>query len=596
MVLKSIIIAGLLLALSGCNKPNGPVAGDGAHAGNALVSGKLYKATGPAAGAKVYFVKVNYNPHTGALGKALAITDTATTDSTGKYGTNDLDTGTYNVFGVGTDGNLSLEDSIPITGDTQALQPDTLKIPASLSGFIKLQPGAEPDKIIAIAMGSNTFSLIDTVAHFNFANLAEGRYAVKFFSTLDDYSNYDTTFTIVAGTNVSLPDSIVIPLKIPIPTGFTIKYDTLRQIVTLSWNRMNPAKVKGYNMYRQHVDSAEVKVNAQPLLDTFYVDSTGIQDQTYIYSVASVDLGNKEGFRTAGDSVKIIPLYSFVKGWGTLNCSNGTFCDPRGMELDGNGNLYIIDVGFDSVLKFDTLGNFLMGFGGFGVDSGKFNDPSDVISDKENNIYIADKENARIQKFSATGQLQQIILLDSAQIGFVCKPWHILIDSTNILYTIAPKGSSSIDQKNFQAFAKYDSNGAFISSENIAPKIQNEIARDLKFKNSMFYISTAYKLFIFDLGLNLIRTIDSTYYPIALGKDSLIYIGDRGLNNSATVKVLNSSGEIIAKFGQAPTTENRTTSIGFLYGMILDRNFNLFTLENGTSSFAVKRFKLSRLL
>lgn len=309
ILLYSAALAALLLFA--CSKPSGPDdSGTGSETGNvAIVSGKLFALNGnPANNAHVYFVKVNYNPRSGALEKVRAISDTVTTDSTGLYGTNDLDTGTYNVFGTGTDGNLSLLDSVTVTGDSQVVPPDTLKLPGSLAGIIKMQGTDDPRSVFVIPLGTNGFVNTGITGSFSLSKMAEGEYSVRFLSVLDRYLPMDTTFTVTAGKDSILLDSIELPLKIPTPTGFTISYDTLKQIVTLSWYRIDPTKVKGYNVYRQHVGRADSLLTPVAIVDTFYVDSTGVQDETYIYGVVGVDFENKEGIR-ATDSVVITGFY-----------------------------------------------------------------------------------------------------------------------------------------------------------------------------------------------------------------------------------------------------------------------------------------------
>lgn len=406
--MKSFIAFGTVFAavlfLFHCSKPTDSSGnGGGSETGNAIVSGHLYKATGPAIGAKVYFVRVNYNPHSGALEKAYAISDTVITDSSGLYGTDDLDSGTYNVFGTGTDGNLSLLDSVTITGDSQVVDPDTLKTPASLAGYIKVFPGDEPDKIFAIIMGSNTFSFVTTSARFSFTNLAEGQYSVKFFSTLDNYSNKDTTFTIIAGENRDLGvDSIVMPLKIPIPTGFTIQYDTLKQIVTLAWNRMNPIKVKGYNVYRQHVDSSEVKLNIQPTTDTFYVDSTGIQDETYVYRISSVNLTDEEGAKTQRDTI-VIATYFIVDSIYS-GSSSGQFNNPTDIAVANNGDIYVVDRGNKRIQVFDKNMQPKLQF-----STDPLLSPVRISLDSARNAYVKDG-GSKIALFDSTGLIKDSLI------------------------------------------------------------------------------------------------------------------------------------------------------------------------------------------
>ena len=102
---------------------------------------------------------------------------------------------------------------------------------------------------------------------------------------------------------------------------------------------MDTTKVKGYNVYRQHVDSSEVKMNIQLLADTFYVDSTGIQDETYIYRVASMGKDDVEGVKTSGDSVVVVSGFELVAIYGNgSGIDDGYFISLQGIDIDRQGN------------------------------------------------------------------------------------------------------------------------------------------------------------------------------------------------------------------------------------------------------------------
>jgi hypothetical protein len=288
--------------------------------------------------------------------------------------------------------------------------------------------------------------------------LAEGEYWVKFFSTLDKYSNLDTTFTIMAGEALNLPDSIVMPLKIPVPTGFTLDYDTLKQIVTLSWDAMDPTKVSGYNVYRQHAGGADSLLTAVPITDTFFVDSTGIQVETYIYSLASVNLSDEVGVKTDGENITILSALQFLKLIGSSGTAEGEFENPcyltktqyghlliedrlsNGTQkiilIDTSGNylkeytgfttlkggLYAHDSGQFFVMEneafvrlYDTSGNAIIEFGGEGNDTGQFSttSPWDIAIAPNKNLYIVDSRNNRIQIFNTVGVYEREISINS---------------------------------------------------------------------------------------------------------------------------------------------------------------------------------------
>lgn len=77
------------------------------------------------------------------------------------------------------------------------------------------------------------------------------------------------------------------------------------------------------------------------------------------------------------------------------------FYDPVDIKID-NSNIYVLDAGKCSVLKFDKDGNFILSFGNKGQGPGELNSPrSFVISKKK--IYIANSGNRRIEVFNIDG-------------------------------------------------------------------------------------------------------------------------------------------------------------------------------------------------
>lgn len=129
---------------------------------------------------------------------------------------------------------------------------------------------------------------------------------------------------------------------------------------------------------------------------------------------------------------------------GSAGTTDGKFTAPRAVEIDSDGNVYIIDrtgrvqvfnrdlsfkfsfvlpdyskgtpTGFcispdkrifiadthySRILVFDTSGNLIHSFGEYGEQDGKMIYPTDVAIDKDGNIYVSEYgKNARIIKFS----------------------------------------------------------------------------------------------------------------------------------------------------------------------------------------------------
>jgi hypothetical protein len=485
--------------------------------------------------------------------------DSVITDSSGHYGTDILDTGTYNVYGEGKDGRLSLIDSVIITGDTQVVDRDTLKAAASMAGYIKLQPGDEPDKIIAIALGSNNFSLITTAARFSFAGLAEGPYFVRFFSTLDNYSNYDTVFVVSAGENRELgTDSIVMPLKIPIPTGFTVQYNTLKQIVTLFWNRMNPVEVKGYIVHRQRVGSADSLLTPLAITDTFYVDLTGVQDSTYIYRVASVDLGNKEGHGTVGDTVTILSSYLEDGKLGTQGTGDGQFYYLSGIVLTSTGDIFTaeqqIGLGIDRIQRFGSDLIFQTKWGNTGDSIGDFRGLNDIAIYNDSLLLTTETGIPRIQIFTINGNFVDTILTSNGV------NW---IDVSDSIFYLA-------DNVNFR-IQKYTIRGDSILAWNFPESEASKISVDT---NGIVYLGNNLgRLFIYSSQGGMIDSLDLTqlgikapYNLFALDQES-IFVTDYDNN---LVWGINAQGNVLFKL--SINTHPK--------GIWVDKNATLFVFTN----------------
>src|SRR5271157_1033275 len=210
-----------------CMNPNG---GTGSST-ESRVTAMVYNPGGtPAAHAKVMFYPVNYNPHTGGLGKTatVATVDSTTTDANGNY-TATLDSGTYNIIASGG-GNLAYQDSITVTkGDTVKPPPDTLKVPGTIQGIIQMQPGDDARTVFILFMGTHTFTMpVDIAGNFTTDNMAAGTYSVRIITTTPNYKVLDTNLNVIAGTVNVLPAPIVLQYTgIPIPEGLKINYDTL---------------------------------------------------------------------------------------------------------------------------------------------------------------------------------------------------------------------------------------------------------------------------------------------------------------------------------------------------------------------------------
>jgi DNA-binding beta-propeller fold protein YncE len=83
--------------------------------------------------------------------------------------------------------------------------------------------------------------------------------------------------------------------------------------------------------------------------------------------------------------------------FGSYGCEEGQFDSPRGVTVDGMGNILVADCGNHRIQKFTAKGTFMTSVGGRGNGSLQFNYPSDITFSMTNNkMYVADR-NHRVQ-------------------------------------------------------------------------------------------------------------------------------------------------------------------------------------------------------
>jgi sugar lactone lactonase YvrE len=400
MKLAVLVVSALVLSNVNCARV---VSDSGTETGNPSVSAMLYNPGGsPASHAKVKFYPIRYNPRTGGLSKALtAVVESTVTNAQGNY-TAKLDSGAYNVL-ASSDSGVVYQDSIAVAKDSTIHPPaDTLKAPGAIRGRVRLQPGDDARTAIILFLGTNTWGTPDdSIGTFTVANMAEGTYRVRFLTTLDAYAPKDTVLSVTAGRTDSLGHDIVLQYTgIPVVSGLAINYDTLKQIVTLTWNKpITGRKVAGYNIYRKELDSASFATIKSGVKDTVYSDSTGVQDLTYEYRVTAVDTNGTEGVKSAGVQVRILSYFVLDTAFDASAVGPGQFSMPNDMAIDTSDNIYVTDQGQKRVLVFNASLKFVRSFG---VDTLAI--PSKIDVDTAGDAYVLESTSQnRILAYSPAG-------------------------------------------------------------------------------------------------------------------------------------------------------------------------------------------------
>jgi hypothetical protein len=464
-VLSGLLMIVVSLLFTKCTNPAG-------HAGTATetenVAAMLYNPNGtPAAHATVRFYKYGVDPRTGLAKKAAATpVDSTTTNTNGNY-TAALDTGTYNIL-ASSNGNATFQDSITVVKDSTVNPPtDTLKTPGNLQGRIALQPGDDARTVFILFLGTNTFfEPADSIGNFTTLPMAKGKYQVRILTTLDAYTPKDTVLSVTAGVIDTLTGPIVLQYTgIPVPTGLKINYDTLKQIVTLTWNKPTTGrKVAGYNIYRMNVDSntSFSPVNLHLVTGATYSDSTGVQDQTYQYRIAAVDTNGTEGVKSAAVSVKVAGAFVLTDTIGSPGSAVGQFTTIWDMTLDSSGNLYVVSCESNTgnsprIQKFETASNkALLSIGTKGIDTAQFNQPKGVAVDANGLVYVTDRGNARVQIFDSLGNFLSYFKGGTADSSKLMDPKEVAVIQ-NAVYV-----ADYSDSGYYSTVKKFDRTGKFI--------------------------------------------------------------------------------------------------------------------------------------
>jgi hypothetical protein len=381
---------------------------DTGHGHEDEVSGTLYEPDGtmPAGNAAVRMrPAASFADTSGASSADIA---SVKTDENGRFAINGVDTGTYVIEAADCSNNRAIIRPVRIANKDFAnvLGPDTLMPSGALRGKIFLSEGGDPRKVLILSIGIDKFARVNADGSFLFKDLARGSYGLRILPVLPDYDVLDTNgFTVSTGDTTDLGIIQLHFSGIPTPNRLSIAYDTMKQIVTLMWSKPDSALVKGFNVYRRNVDSNSLlkQINTNPVTDTIYRDSSGVQDQSYEYRVAAVDKNDMEGTKSAGVSVEVTGAFVVADTLIQTNAPMGTFAidskgffyltnlssnsievfDPNGSKarewvvsrklgfdyirasnlfIDNKDNLFIYTY-YDSIMVFDTLGTKLKSFG-----------------------------------------------------------------------------------------------------------------------------------------------------------------------------------------------------------------------------------------
>ena len=182
-------------------------------------------------------------------------------------------------------------------------------------------------------------------------------------------------------------------------------------------------------------------------------DGVAVDPAGHVY-VADRENNRIQKFTSSG---RLLAVWGRNGGDGSLGLAPGEFNGPYGVAVDGRGLVYVLDSRNNRVQKFASGGTFLAmwgrngGDGSYGSLPGELADPRGIDVDRRGFVYVADHGNHRIQKFSPEGRVTAVWGRNGgdgsagAGPGEFNQPRGVTVDSAGNIY-VAEKANHRIQK------------------------------------------------------------------------------------------------------------------------------------------------------
>ena len=134
----------------------------------------------------------------------------------------------------------------------------------------------------------------------------------------------------------------------------------------------------------------------------------------------------------------------FLDKWGLGGAGDGQLNQPSGISFDGEDNAYVVDGHNNRVQKFTKDGRFQLKWGEFGSGPGQFNFPWGIEVDHKGDVYVADWRNDRIQKFTGDGEFLAEFGSTGSGVGEFNRPTGVAVDRDGDIY-VADWGNNRVE-------------------------------------------------------------------------------------------------------------------------------------------------------
>ena len=146
------------------------------------------------------------------------------------------------------------------------------------------------------------------------------------------------------------------------------------------------------------------------------------------------------------------PQGTYVKSIGGEGSGDGELDEPEALALDKSGDVWVADTGNDRIEEFSAEGKFLRAVGKEGSAAGQFTTPEGIAVDSKGDVWVSDTENGRIQEFKKNGKYLKSIGTTGSETETLGEPEGLVFDAGGDLW-VADYANDKVDE--FSAAGKY---------------------------------------------------------------------------------------------------------------------------------------------
>jgi len=170
----------------------------------------------------------------------------------------------------------------------------------------------------------------------------------------------------------------------------------------------------------------------------------------------------------------------FVKSFGSYGSKAGQFVEVKGVAVDSKGNIWAVDQGNDWVEEFNEKGEYIKTVGSAGSGTGQLKEPKGIAIDAHNNVWITDFGNNRVEEFNEKGEFVRTVGSSGSGNGQFAGPRELAVDRSGYVW-VTDAGNNRVEEFNekgefLKTFGSLGTgNGQFKEPKGITVDAQNNV-------------------------------------------------------------------------------------------------------------------------